>query len=447
MSDTVQTVENEEKVVSPADKLKPDDKSLSLVQAPRVNKKMLKMAAGGLGAMATIGLIFGFAPPSPGEVDEPDAEEVGLEQRIPSDVMNPMWDFDQEPDPEEVAETREGPRQSQGEIPRELTDEPVPQRERYETYTRETPERTVDVEERAPAQPSGFASSTADATARALEEDYRRAGLFHSVDLGETSAQGTSEEMSQEELLLEAMKVQGGTESTDFERQNQQRQNVEWLANREQTFSDYASTPASYAVAPGREVKAGSSISITMITAINSDLPGEIVAQVNENIYDTMSGQNLLIPRGSRVVGNYSSSVAFGQDRALVAWERIIRPDGVSLRLEGMRGHDIQGRAGMADTVDRHISEMASAIGMASLFDLTLNSSRALLASNRYFSALGDAIGVEGKREIVDEIAEQYVERVLNRQPTIHIREGFRGTILVNKDLVIPPYEDWRGGF
>jgi Bacterial conjugation TrbI-like protein/DNA topoisomerase len=102
------------------------------------------------------------------------------------------------------------------------------------------------------------------------------------------------------------------------------------------------------------EVKEGTIIPTTLLTGINSDLPGQIVGQVRENVYDTVSGAYLLIPQGSRLIAAYDSAVSFGQERVLVCWNRLIRPDGVSISLECMPGVDLAGSSGFSDEVNHH---------------------------------------------------------------------------------------------
>src|SRR5690606_12184961 len=101
------------------------------------------------------------------------------------------------------------------------------------------------------------------------------------------------------------------------------------------------------------EVKAGSLVPAVLITQANSDLPGQLIAQVRENVFDTATGAHLLIPQGTRAIGVYDSLVAFGQERVLVAWQRLIFPDGSSLNLESMPGTDLAGAAGFHDRVRR----------------------------------------------------------------------------------------------
>src|SRR3546814_11674231 len=89
--------------------------------------------------------------------------------------------------------------------------------------------------------------------------------------------------------------------------------------------------------------QAGSVIAASLITGLNSDLPGLVTAQVTENVYDSVTGRTLLLPQGSRLIGSYDSVVAFGQSRALVVWQRIILPDGSSIRIDNVPATEPQG--------------------------------------------------------------------------------------------------------
>ena len=106
-------------------------------------------------------------------------------------------------------------------------------------------------------------------------------------------------------------------------------------------------------------MKAGTVIPAALITALNSDLPGEVIAQVTEPVYDHVTGRTVLIPQGSRLIGQYDSQIAYGQQRALIAWNRIIMPDGRSINIGSMSGADLSGAAGLQDRVDDHCWQLA----------------------------------------------------------------------------------------
>lgn len=184
------------------------------------------------------------------------------------------------------------------------------------------------------------------------------------------------------------------------------------------------------------QLSAGSVISASLVTGLNSDLPGMVVAQVTQNAYDSRTGRTLLIPQGARLIGRYDSVVAFGQSRALVVWQRIVFPDGSSIQLDNLPATDTQGYAGVSDRVDFHTWRLLRGIGLATLLgvgtQLTLGDSEADLVR-----ALR-----ESTQQNADRAGQRIVERNLDIQPTIRVRPGFPLRVVVHKDLVLRP---WRG--
>jgi type IV secretion system protein TrbI len=177
-------------------------------------------------------------------------------------------------------------------------------------------------------------------------------------------------------------------------------------------------------------VQAGAVISAALITGIRSDLPGQVTAQVTENVYDTPSGSYLLIPQGAKLIGTYDSQISFGQDRVLLVWTRLIMPNGRSIVLERQPGGDTQGFAGLEDDVDHHWARLAMAaalstvLGVGSELGATNNDSAVLTALRR------------GTTDSLNQTGQQVVRRNLNIQPTITIRPGFPVRVIVNRDLV-----------
>ena len=108
-------------------------------------------------------------------------------------------------------------------------------------------------------------------------------------------------------------------------------------------------------------VQAGSVIPAALITGIQSDLPGQVTAQVTQNVFDSATGRMLLIPQGSRLIGAYDSKIAAGQNRVLLAWDRLILPGGRSIELMRQPGADASGMAGLADRTDHHWGHMLKA--------------------------------------------------------------------------------------
>lgn len=185
------------------------------------------------------------------------------------------------------------------------------------------------------------------------------------------------------------------------------------------------------------ELKAGAVIPAILLTGLNSDLPGEIIGQVSENVFDSATGRHLLIPQGSRFYGRYDSRVAFGQKRALVAWDRLLFPDGSSITLQGMGGADKSGYSGFNDQVNNHIWRLIGygvlSSAFASVFQITQRNQQQTNAN-----------GVQSPQQVAaGEVARQFsqmgiqmTQRNLNIQPTIEIRPGYQFVVMVNRDMV-----------
>jgi type IV secretory pathway VirB10-like protein len=185
------------------------------------------------------------------------------------------------------------------------------------------------------------------------------------------------------------------------------------------------------------EVKAGTIIPTVLITGINSDLPGTILGQVRENVYDSVSGNYLLIPQGSKVLASYDSMVAYGQERVLVCWQRLIRPDGSSLSLDCQPGVDLGGNAGFTDQIDNHWWRVITGIALGSVLAAGVVVPQGNVTG--YVPTIGQGMAASAAGA-VNQAGQQITSRALNIQPTIKVRPGFSVNVLVTKDLVIPPY-------
>jgi type IV secretion system protein VirB10 len=180
-------------------------------------------------------------------------------------------------------------------------------------------------------------------------------------------------------------------------------------------------------------LQAGSIIAAALITGIRSDLPGQITAQVTENVYDSPTGRILLVPQGTRLIGEYDSSVEFGQSRVLLVWTRMIFPNGSSIVLERQPGADTQGYAGLEDGVDYHWWSIAKAAGLSTL--LSVGSELAINDDQRLLRAIRD-----GAQDTINDAGQQIVRRQLNVPPTLTIRPGFPVRVIVTRDLALKPY-------
>lgn len=181
---------------------------------------------------------------------------------------------------------------------------------------------------------------------------------------------------------------------------------------------------------------AGTIIPASLITGLNSDVPGMVIAQVTENVRDSATGMTILVPQGARLIGRYDSLVAYGQRRALVIWNRILFPDGGSVALDNMPGADVSGYAGLRDGVDSHTWQLLKGIGLSTLLGIGTE-----LSLGSHESDLLRAIRESAQQSAANSGA-QITSRELDVQPTITIRPGWPVRAILNKDLVLQP---WRG--
>ncbi|MFD1911860.1 TrbI/VirB10 family protein [Halodurantibacterium flavum] len=180
-------------------------------------------------------------------------------------------------------------------------------------------------------------------------------------------------------------------------------------------------------------LQAGSVIPAALITGIRSDLPGQITAQVTQNVYDSPTGALLLIPQGTRIIGEYDNGVTFGQRRVLLVWNRLIFPNGRSIVLERQPGADASGYAGLEDGVDYHWWDLMKAAGLSTL--LAVGAELAASEEDRLVAAIRD-----GAQDTINQAGQMIVQRQLQVAPTLTIRPGFPVRIIVSRDLVLEPY-------
>lgn len=185
------------------------------------------------------------------------------------------------------------------------------------------------------------------------------------------------------------------------------------------------------------ELKAGSIIPGILITGINSDLPGRIIGQVRENVYDSVSGNYLLIPQGTKIIGTYDSKVNYAQSRVLIVWTRLIFPNGYSLNLERLPGTDLAGQAGFKDLVNNHTGKLIGGVILTS----ALSAAAKIAGGNQETTATYGQLAVNGAAENMANAGARLLEQNLNVQPTLEIRGGYRFNILVEKDFILQPYE------
>jgi type IV secretion system protein VirB10 len=187
------------------------------------------------------------------------------------------------------------------------------------------------------------------------------------------------------------------------------------------------------------ELQAGTILPTVLVTGINSDLPGPVIGQVRENVYDTVSGNFLLVPQGSRLLAQYDSMVAWGQERVLLCWNRLLFPNGDSMALPCKPAADLAGAAGLTDQVDDHWVRILKGAAVATLLSGT---TQALAGNTTGFNPTVAQTWAGNAAGTMNQVGQQLTRRDLSVQPTITVRPGFAVNVIVTKDLVLPPYPD-----
>jgi type IV secretion system protein TrbI len=184
------------------------------------------------------------------------------------------------------------------------------------------------------------------------------------------------------------------------------------------------------------QLMAGTVIAASLISGLNSDLPGVVLAQVTEPVYDSVTGRTLLIPQGARLLGRYDNVVAFGQDRALVVWQRLILPDGSSVVIDNLPATDTSGYAGLADGIDLNTFQLLKGVALATLLGVASE-----LSLGRSDNSLVNAL-LQATQQTGNRAGQRLVERQLNVAPTLTVRPGWPLRVIVHKDIVLKPYLD-----
>lgn len=185
-------------------------------------------------------------------------------------------------------------------------------------------------------------------------------------------------------------------------------------------------------------VGAGTVIPALFLTGVNSDLPGQVTAQVSQHVYDSITGRHVVIPQGATLIGMYDSRITFGQSRVLLIWQRLRFPNGYSLELEAMPGVDLSGYAGVKDKVNNHWGKVTGSVILSSI----LAGAMAVSQGDEFSALQTDAAQAasQGAAKQVNQVGSQIVQRSINVQPTLEIRPGQRVGVMVHKDLALTPY-------
>jgi type IV secretory pathway VirB10-like protein len=257
--------------------------------------------------------------------------------------------------------------------------------------------------------------------------------VFFRIEARPSAPGGNLQAVPQPQVTESEAPAEADRLGLDLERDpNTQQRKLDFLGKRDGggIYNPHSlQTPAS-----AHQVMAGSVIAASLMTGINSDLPGQVLAQVTENVYDTVTGRTLLIPQGARLIGTYDSVVAFGQSRALLVWQRIILPDGSSIEIDNLPASDVAGYAGLEDEVDFHTWRLVKGIALATLLGVGTE-----LSLGGEESELVRAVR-EATQTNVSRAGQRITEKSLDIQPTITIRPGWPLKVIVRKDLILRPY-------
>lgn len=189
----------------------------------------------------------------------------------------------------------------------------------------------------------------------------------------------------------------------------------------------------------GYTLSAGTVIPATMLTGITSDSPGgDVVAQVRQDVYDSLTGKYLLIPQGTRLIGTSGTAGSRGNKRLGVIFTRLIFPNGTSVNLPDQQGIDGAGYPGLQDKYDDHSSTLYRSAFLAALFAAAAQSATG--DSNGYDNRSAGEEAVAGSVASILDTAQTIVERDANIAPTITISPGYQFSVFINQDFALGEY-------
>lgn len=228
--------------------------------------------------------------------------------------------------------------------------------------------------------------------------------------------------------------------NTSANDQNMQDEKHAFMKANQRVEDDYLSSHVDNPMS-AFELQAGTIIPGVLVTGINSDLPGQITGQVRSNVYDSIAGKHLLVPQGAKMVGVYDSKVAYGQQRVLIAWQRIIFPNGQSMNLQGMPGVDLSGYSGFKDVVDNHYFKIFGSVVLVSALGAGAQLAQPAKESSPFAPpSVGQTLAQITGTNLAN-TSMMLTEKNINVQPTLEIRPGYQFNISVTKDMVFQgPY-------
>lgn len=241
--------------------------------------------------------------------------------------------------------------------------------------------------------------------------------------------------------------------SDSYAQQNMQGQKLDFLTSQPNK-NIYNTNTVQYPASP-YILQAGSVIPAVLKTTISTDLPGVLTAVVSQDVFDSITGKYLLIPRGSRLIGEYNSTISYGQTQVQVKFTRLIRPDGTSIILPNQPGTNEMGTSGLSDEVDNHWGKLIGAGVLGALFNIpgiiatnqmnnsgstTYNPSTGSYSTNQSLGSTAGASSLQSVGQSASNIGNGIASKALNIQPTLIINAGYQFSVMVTKDIVLPPY-------
>lgn len=243
-----------------------------------------------------------------------------------------------------------------------------------------------------------------------------------------------------------------GSSSDNYAQQNMQGQKLDFITSQPNK-NIYNTNTVQYPASP-YIVQAGSVIPAVLQTTISTDLPGVITAVVSQDVFDSINGKYLLIPRGSRLIGEYNSTVSYGQTQIQSKFTRLIRPDGTSIVLPNQPGVNGLGTSGLSDEVNNHMGKIIGAGVLAAIFNIpgiiatnqmNSNTNTAYvngqwITTNQSVGSVAGASALQGVGQSASNVGNALANKSLNIQPTLIVNAGYQFSVMVTKDIVLPPY-------
>lgn len=273
----------------------------------------------------------------------------------------------------------------------------------------------------------------------AEKKDWRKSSIGFNKGMQSVASKEETEQALQQQTMIQQIQQQQSQPQPEQDTdQNKQKSKILFMKQKQDGF--YSTNTVNPAL--GRyELKTGSFIPAVLVTAINSDLPGDVIAQVRENVYDYRTGKYILIPMGTKIIGKYDSNVTYGQNRVLLIWQRLVFPNGSTLTLDNLQGVDLLGNAGLKGKTNNHFWKLMRSVLLSSAINIASGSLENLnvnVEGSR--SRVNIGTGTTDAARNIQSIGERMVEKDLNRQPTIEIKRGHKFNIFVSKDMLISPY-------